>query len=616
MNLPFRCVVATVAVVGTAFLGMTAWTWRGWCDPLIDFGRELYVAWQVSRGAVLYQDVAYFNGPLSPHVNALLFHTFGEGLMTLAWANLLACAGIVGLVCRLAWRSCDPDRPVVAATATSAAGVMVCAMFAFAQYVDVGNYNYVTPYSHELTHGLLLSLLSMAAALRAGDAGGATTGRPNPVWAGVSGGLLGLVFLTKPEIFAAAVVAVVVATLGMLRRPGAGRATLTLGVMACVVPILAWLLLRALAGLSSTDALRGVLGGWWYAFDPALRNSPFYRAVSGLDDPVGNTTRALLTALAYAAGLGAFALVDRATRRPGRRSAHPLSVAAGAGAVVLASWGAFALIPWNLLFYGAPLAVGMALVTTAWRARRDGLGPARLARLTLAAFALAMLAKIILRPVVWQYGFALMMPAAVVMTLATVAWFPGWLARRAGGSGGDAARAMGVTTVAVVVAVHLGVFGRQYADKPVTVATGADAFRAAGARARATVEALRQIEATVPAGATLSAMPEGATLNYLSRRVNPTPYITLLPPEFVMFGAARIVDAYRAAPPDFVVIVPTDLAQYGSEGFDRDYAAALAEWVRAHYEPVAPPVLEAYPIRLLRRVDKQADAGRFQPSSR
>ena len=29
-------------------------------------------AWQLSEGAVLYRDIAYFNGPLSPYFNAMV----------------------------------------------------------------------------------------------------------------------------------------------------------------------------------------------------------------------------------------------------------------------------------------------------------------------------------------------------------------------------------------------------------------------------------------------------------------------------------------------------------------------------------------------------------------
>ena len=33
--------------------GMLAWTWGAWPDPLVDFGREAYVAWRLAEGDAL-----------------------------------------------------------------------------------------------------------------------------------------------------------------------------------------------------------------------------------------------------------------------------------------------------------------------------------------------------------------------------------------------------------------------------------------------------------------------------------------------------------------------------------------------------------------------------------
>ena len=78
-------------------LTMLAMSWRKWPDPLVDFGRELYVPWQLSQGQVLYSDIAYFNGPLSPYFNALIFKTLGVGLMSLAWTNIAILAVLIAI---------------------------------------------------------------------------------------------------------------------------------------------------------------------------------------------------------------------------------------------------------------------------------------------------------------------------------------------------------------------------------------------------------------------------------------------------------------------------------------------------------------------------------------
>ena len=37
-------------------------------------------------------------------------------------------------------------------------------------------------------------------------------------------------------------------------------------------------------------------------------------------------------------------------------------------------------------------------------------------------------------------------------------------------------------------------------------------------------------------------------VNYLARRVNPTPYINFMPPELIMFGEENMVAAFRSSP--------------------------------------------------------------------
>src|SRR5207244_13175095 len=89
------------ALIAGAATAMASWTREKWADPLIDFGRELYVPWQLSQGRVLYADVAYLNGPLSPYLNALWFRLFGVGIRTLVICNVALVAAIVVLLYRL-----------------------------------------------------------------------------------------------------------------------------------------------------------------------------------------------------------------------------------------------------------------------------------------------------------------------------------------------------------------------------------------------------------------------------------------------------------------------------------------------------------------------------------
>ena len=138
------------------FAGLGAWSWEKWADVQIDFGAELYAAWRISEGDALYRDIAYRHGPLPHHLNALWFTLFGVSIRTLALCNLVVLAGIAALQWRLFRRVCG-------AGVASAVTAVFLGVFAFGQYVPIGNFNFVTPYHHHQSHGLALGLLMISA---------------------------------------------------------------------------------------------------------------------------------------------------------------------------------------------------------------------------------------------------------------------------------------------------------------------------------------------------------------------------------------------------------------------------------------------------------------------
>ncbi|MGA9724143.1 MAG: hypothetical protein WBQ86_16910 [Candidatus Binatus sp.] len=72
-----RGVVVAMAIV-------YAWyTWGHWGDLQIDSGREMYVPVDLLRGKLLYRDIWYQYGPLTPYLQALAFELFGINLNVL-----------------------------------------------------------------------------------------------------------------------------------------------------------------------------------------------------------------------------------------------------------------------------------------------------------------------------------------------------------------------------------------------------------------------------------------------------------------------------------------------------------------------------------------------------
>lgn len=550
---------------------LLAWrSWSTWPDPLIDFGRELYVPWRMTEGDVLYRDLAYFNGPLSPTLNAIWFALFGASLRTLVVANLAILAATTallhGLLRQLSTRT--------AATTACAAFVALCG---FSQFTHTRNYNFICPYSHEMTHGLLLSLLAVAVAWQ--------VTRRGAIAVAIAGLLLGLVLLTKVElaIAATAVVAVSVIWLSSEERYATiAFRVLLLAAMAALAP------LAAIATLAQwmpwSDAYAGCFGAWHMAGAAEIRNLNFYR--SGLGTlHLGDSLAMLATSAArWALLLGTAYILTRlmSTAPPHRRRATA-AVFGGALAAGLFDYG----FNWPLMERAFPLTM---LALAAWKSIESWrAAPGSNARRTAALsalwclFALVLLAKIALYSRIGHYGFVLAAPALVAIVVAIFDWLPAAARRR-----GLPADVLPWFAAPVLLAYVLAYQCQQsvLVDRTTPLGVGADHF-AAAADARPVARAAQEILRRVAADQTLAVLPEGVMLNYLTRRPAPTKFITWMPPELYFFGEANMLAALTATPPDWVLLAPRGLKEYGVPPFGAGYADSLARWIDANYEQTA-----------------------------
>lgn len=551
---------------------MLVWTWGAWLHPVIDFGRELYVPWQITEGKVLFRDLAWFNGPLSQYINAGLFSVFGVGLRTLVVGNVVFLAGV--LVVLYHWIAGVSDR----LTATVATGLAIF-LFGFSQLDQVPNFNWVCPYSHELTHGVGLSILTLFLLTR-------WLRRPALVPLGIAGLAAGLVVLTKPEVLLALLLAVA-ATFGLAwsarpRDPGRLlRHAAVFAGLALIAPLLAFGLLAS--AMPAGQAWRGVLGGWAHVFDARISALAFYRSGLGTDDPSSR-----LQAIAQWTGwwmlvIAPPVVVCLLLRRPFRW--RPVLAWALAGSV-------FALfyrptILWAYAYTPLPFVCLFLAAVAAWqfwqnrgdpRARE---GPAT--RLVMLVLATALLAKIALNARVHHYGFALSMLAVTVCVTALLAWLPARVSAAGGYGTGVRIASSGILLIVVVGSARI--FALRIERNTHVVSAGVDAFRADRVRGPVldvVVKTLRRLEQKT----TLVVLPEGVMLNYLARVVNPTRFVSFMPPEVLMFGEDRMLEALRAGAPDAIVLVNRTTEEYGLPLFGRDYGQRIRRWVGENYRPL------------------------------
>lgn len=546
--------VVTLAL-GVALL---AWTWGKWADVLIDFGGELYVAWRLREGDVLYRDLAYFTGPLSPYLNSLWFRCFGTSVMTLVIANLALLALTTTLLYRLS-----------VALANRFAATVACALFlalcALAAHQGAGNYNFVCPYSHEMTHATLLSLAALTALRR-------WLARASFVSASVLGLCAGCVFLTKVEFTLALCVALVA---GLLSAPVALAVRMRALASVCATALIPIAIAFALlaAAMPARDALRGVLGAWVYVADERVGGFPLYRVAMGLFPLEHHLTRVALWSVATLAIVAAAA---RVALRAHTLASLALAVGVLASTIAAAIWADAFDAFYPLTLY--------ALAITLVHLREHRSDPQAPLKLAFAVFALLLLVRIAFNVRVQFYGFALAAPALVLVALALCAWIPERIRRAQGDP--RVFQAFACTLLALVIAGHWIAMQRGFEMRTGAVGTGSDAL-VADPRGPFLERAREQIEKHSSPDDTLLVLPEGAMLNYLARRRAPSRYFNFMPPEMAMFGEGAVLASLAAAPPDLVVLVHRDTLEYGLPYFGRDYARELLAWIKREYQPIS-----------------------------
>jgi hypothetical protein len=462
----------------------------------------------------------------------------------------------------------------------TAACLIFVLLFAFAEHLVGGNFNYVCPYAHEMTHGTMLSLLSVVAAWPAE--------RHRLFWATMSGLVLGLSFLTKTEVFLPGLIAAPMAILLGLwsERPGWRRSLARWGCFfgAFLLPPAVSFFCLALA-MPGQQALLGTLGSWGAVLRRDITGSPFHLRGTGFDHPFQNALAMFRMACFYALILVPAALLGLWLRRPLR---HRSAIAAATFTLVASLlWYARLAIDWGEIARPLPLLVVLSIAVVAAgfrREHREGADRRRLVQqMTLLVFALALLGKMILYTRLWQYGFVLAMPATLLLSVAAFDWVPAWIDRR--GGHGEVFAAAAAALISVVALIHLDKQAELLSTKTRQVGSGADAFWA-DERGTAVNAALVEVARRSSPGTTLAVIPEGALLNCLSGLRNPTPYTNLLPVETMLFGQDHILASFQKRPPDLILMARQSLLDYGYSDSGESYLRPLYTWINANYRPI------------------------------
>ncbi len=542
---------------------MAALSWRKWADPIIDFGGQLYIPWQISTGSVLYRDVMYLPGPASQYYHALLFKLFGVSFTAIIVSNLVILAAFVVLVYRL-FLGCS-DRLTAGAMAAS-----VVLGFGFSQYIDVGNYNYMSPYSHEIWHGIVLGLVLLGCIVR-------WSKTSTIKWMLLGGLCFGAIFLMKPENFVAAAGLVVIAIVLTWKKPSSFKHWL-LFLVNSLVPLVAMFFVF-FAHEDARSSWLCVCGGWVPLVTTTMAGGTFFKTGMGMDAPWFHV-RMMVTHFVILSGVVAICAWRFRTNQ--NRIERVVLFCVLAGLCLNFDWTHCGRsLPLILLSV-------LGLIAFRWLRFSEEDRAALFLPLLWMIFSLLLLLKMGVYPRIFHYGIFLAMPAFIAAVYCVL-----WLLLKMFPTSIDAVRFRPV--VAVLISVGLARLVVQsalfYKDKDFAIGQGGDRMITynpnVSPAGQGVQQAVEWLKANVASDATVAVLPEGAMINYLSRHRNPTPYIVFMS-EIYAFGEERMMAPYRAAPPDYLLLVHRETAEYGLKlfGQQKGYGLDAMQWISTNYEPV------------------------------
>jgi len=548
-------------------------SWRKWPDPIIDSGPQWYAFWRIAQGGMLFHEAAWNYGPLSAYIDGTLFKVFGTSLTVLFAANLTVYGAILGLaytLLRRAWGRLG---------AFAACAVFI-SIFSFSHLTSVGNYNYAAPYSQETTHGMLLMLLTLLAA--------ADWQRGRSVRAAFALGTCGgIAAVLKPEfILAAGMVGMAALALRCLRRIALSWQEVVLLMIGVVWPTMAFAVLFSRSesfGLALTHACNA----WWVVLVHPIEIGGFaagQRRFAGFDHPWRNGWQELKDGLAAGLVVGATWAGGWFVNRPAALSRIMVLLAFGGMALFVRLQGGWfrvgqclpMLMVFAVVFYGARL-------VKQWRGT-GRLEQAAVLRWFMALLAMALLARMALFARVYHFGFFQAALAGMVTSAMMMGEVPLWA------GDGRAGRAVTASAALLVLAVGCRAIaaksGEIRAGQTQPVGSGPDRFYAFDREIDPTGAlvdwVVKHLDGTPP-NAALLVLPEGLSINFLTRHVSPLPDVWTNAPEEVL------VEQLRKGPPDYVALLSLNLAEHGVEryGAPGNPGRLLVEWVKQNYVPIA-----------------------------
>ncbi len=574
-----------------AFLtaGLLHMSWHKWVNITLDYGRELYVPWRITCGQVLYKDIASLYGPFPPYWNALLFKVFGVSIMTLVLFNIFLVIGITILIYRTFSYTMDRRTALFASVA-------FLIILAFRQGItnqDQGNFSFICPYSHGVTYAVFFSLWAI-------DCFASHSRLGRDALLGVSGVFIGLTALCRFEIFIFLGLAIASGFIsgGIIGRWPLQRflkaGALLLGGFCAPIGI-AYLYFSTQLPISRVaSSILGFTDQW-----REILRINYYQYITGLDHPGHNFKTMLTTAAFYGLVIIAFKCLYLGRgffKKSDKRWQGVIFVLLGlAGIAQVAIW--ILRFPYDEIFRGLPVMIIIMmgyLSLLLWRHQRDENKISLILPLwVMTVWGLLMLTKVFLNSRVNSEGFVYAMPAVILFIGLFQYLIPQYFEQVYPKN--HFVRTLASVLLLLIFIVGLRSIAHIYQLRNFPVRIGSDIIICKkipwypnDVEISEIADFLKNADKIMSKDANFVVFPQGAILNFLTKRVNPLPHITIMGAEVVSFGEHEILRSFKEYKPDYVVLSSEMPLGYLTHRSGIRYAFTIKAWILANYRPVWP----------------------------
>lgn len=561
--------ILAAAVILGSLAYLLSISWLKWGDLIIDTGREMSVPYVLSQGKLLYKDITYIYGPLTPYLHALIFRLWGAHL------NLLIAGGIVTTFLT-AFLTYKISRLFLNVLSSILAALTFLFVFAFGRYMYLANYNFILPYSYAATQGILFALAALYLFMR-------------------------FLLYQKRSLLWGYSIFTAFTLLCRIELGLALLASLLLGLVVCRLKQTQTVSRRTiLLSLGGPLAAAGagfiplaIMTGSWQVIKHNLidivymnlnQRNVFVESLCGYDAWQQNLRLVCKSFLGYLVITAAFFLSSFLIGRI-RRLKDLLNIRGIAGLILIVCaltwaktfypyWLQYRAVPLICILVGGYCLAGLLVVKKTSDLAKD------VSLLALCVFSLLLTLRIILKVSAAHYGFYLLAPGMILYHIFFLRILPGLLNNKH-----KIFSAAFIALFVLLIINHFQIYRPVYAQQTLKVdgPRGGLFFMDTGTagRCRELIEFLRQ---NTDQEDTLVVFPEGVALNFLSRRDNPLYYYQFLPYDLARPGVEQdIIAELRQKKVDYIAVLQRSTAEYGYPVFGAHYARELADWIAANY---------------------------------